>query len=65
MVRNTIIPPRVVRQFIDTLDMVLSSRLFHDLKKANPKVSDQRLTEVVFHAWKYAKSKGLKWRMEG
>jgi hypothetical protein len=56
-----IVLPREVRQFIDRLDMVLTSRLFRDLKKANPKVSDQRLTEVVFHAWSYAKSKRIKW----
>lgn len=58
-----LVPPREVLQFINTLDAVLSSRLFHDLKRTNPKVSDQRLTDVVFHAWAYARSKGIKWRL--
>ena len=63
MVGKAIVPPREVQQFINKLDIVLSSRLFHDLKRANPKVSDQHLTEVVFHAWSYARSKGIKWKM--
>jgi hypothetical protein len=57
--KRNVVPPRIVIQFIKDLDSALTSGLFHALKRANPKVSDQVLTDVVFHAWSYAKRKGL------
>jgi hypothetical protein len=53
------VPPKEVIEFIHVLDSALSSSLFHQLKRANPKVSDQVLTSVVFYAWKHARRKRL------
>ena len=50
--------PEEVFQAIQMLSSVWATRLFHKLKKRNPKASDRTLTNVVLFAAKYARKQG-------
>ena len=54
--------PKEVYEIIDLIATATGTRLFHNLKQANSKVSDQRLTDVVIYAMTYARSRGLEIR---
>ena len=52
--------PKEVAEIVNLIATATGTRLFHELKRANPKVSDQALTLVVVHTMDYARKKGFR-----